>query len=451
MQQGAANPFQWRTVLGLVVFGFLAFLAMLYFIGAGDTGSRGNDARAHAASNGLNGFSGLAKLLELEGMNVEVSRSPGGLDTYGLLVLTPPPYLDADDFEDILRKREDRGPTIVILPKWFATKFPDSLPDEIEEQIDVDIKEGWVRLIGASEPTWPEELTEPYAFKLEEPMKGEIEVEGSQTNEGENPSANNPPTTGSSPARLSRLRWSGMGRSGQLPDPRALVAIPTYEQDILVREQDGGALIFEVVGEEGSDYYDNAHMLIFVAEPDLMNNYGLSDSERAALAVDLIRYASYDDDMTVTFDLTLNGFGGSANLLTLAFRPPFLAATLCLILAMLVIGWRAFRRFGPPIAEAPAIAFGKQRLVHNGAGLILRAKRYRLLAEPYLAIVTRRIQSRLGVAQGDPEVIDEAVARRLPDETPFSQRAAALRAANRPSEILRAAAALKELEGKLVR
>ncbi|MEM6476294.1 MAG: DUF4350 domain-containing protein, partial [Pseudomonadota bacterium] len=187
----------------------------------------------------------------------------------------------------------------------------------------------------------------------------------------------------------------------------------------------------------------------FVIEPDLMNNYGLSDGDRAALALKLIEDAGYGRQDPVTFDLTLNGLGGTVNLLTLAFRPPFLAATLCLILSLLIVGWRAFKRFGPPVASGPAIAFGKSRLVTNGAALILRARRLGLLAEPYADLSARRLADALGLAKPDPEAIDAALRIRLPQEEPYTRRAQRLRAANTPSDILRAAQALKELEGKL--
>ena len=418
MNARAPSPFSLRTVLGLVLFGTIAFVAMLYFIGAGDTGNRGNSGAAHAASNGLNGYSGLAKLAELEGLDVTLSRSPGAFETYDLLVLTPPAYVDVEEFAAILKQREQYGPTLVILPKWYAGAFPEQLPKEVRDQV----KDGWVQLYEANPPKWTADLPKPYSFDSTEHE-----------------------------AKNKALGWSGMAYSGMLPDKRTLAGVPAKGQDALVEDTDGGALVIEVTGEEGSNFYENAHNMIFVVEPDLVNNYGLADPARAELAMELIRYAGYDDLTNVTFDLTLNGFGGSTNLLTLAFRPPFLAATLCLILAFLVIGWRAFRRFGPALAEGPAIAFGKQALIANGAGLILRAKRLRLLGEPYIALRARRLQAILGLARADRTAIDLAVARRLPKERSFSDRAEALRTAHRRTDILRAAAALKDLERELTK
>ena len=422
MNARRSSPFSIRTVLGLVLFGAIAFLAMLYFIGAGDTGKGGNDGRAHAASNGLNGFSGFAKLLELEGYDVNVSRSPSGLDTYGLLVLTPPSYFDAEELAELLEKREDYGPTIVILPKWYASQIPKRLPKKVREQMDVEIKDGWVRLNGAQAGDWTKDLPSPYGF----------------TSTGETLEADD------------GRQWEGMGLSGKLPSGSLVYAESSSVHEPLVSDAAGHVLALSVLGEEGSDYYENAHWALFVVEPDLLNNYGLAQAVNAQLATAIIDYVRHQENKSVTFDLTLNGFGGEANLLTLAFTPPFLAATLCMILALLVIAWRAFMRFGPARAEGPAIAFGKQRLIANGAGLILRGRRFGLLTTPYVALMARRLQARLGLVKPDHGMIDQALAHRLPQDEPFTNRAVALRKARRPSEILRAAEALHELERKLI-
>ena len=421
MSRTSTSPFSLRTVLALVVFGSIAFLALLYFIGAGDTERQGNDGRSHAASNGLNGYSAFAKLLELKGFDVNLSRSPSGLDTYDLLILTPPTFTDAEEIGDILEKRENLGPTIVILPKWYATRFPENLPKKVADKLERKPEEGWVVLQGTAAPDWTADLPEPYAFD----------------------------TTGHNEGGSKRLSWSGMGLNGKLPEPQSQVASQTSEHETLATDSGGGVLALSVLGEEDSDYYNNAHWTIFIVEPDLVNNYGMAQPANAEFAMAIVEYVANGDAYSVTFDLTQSGFGGETNLLTLAFTPPFLAATLCLLLALIVVGWRAFMRFGPAIVQEPAIAFGKQRLIANGAGLILRARRYRLLAEPYVSLVARRLQARLGLTRADAGAIDLAMQRRMPDEEPFSLRAATLRRARRPSEILAAAAALKDIERKL--
>ena len=155
---------------------------------------------------------------------------------------------------------------------------------------------------------------------------------------------------------------------------------------------------------------ESLHPLVIVAEPDLLDNYGLADRERALLALDLIDSAMEAKRLAVSFDLTLNGFARSANLLTLAFTPPFLAATLCLLIAALAVGWRAFLRFGPPRQGTRAIAFGKRALIANAAGLIRRTRRLHLVAAPYAdharerlarALALPRLADRGGHRSGD--------------------------------------------------
>ncbi|TAD75090.1 MAG: DUF4350 domain-containing protein, partial [Sphingomonadales bacterium] len=117
----AAPPpaFSRAGLLGLVVGGFALFLAMLYLIGAGeDFADERGTGQAHAAASGLNGFIGLVRLIEAQGYEVDRSRSREGLQTAGVLVLTPSADADADAIDTILQDRTFVGPTLVIMPKW---------------------------------------------------------------------------------------------------------------------------------------------------------------------------------------------------------------------------------------------------------------------------------------------------------------------------------------------
>lgn len=420
MTAAPSVPFSRFGALVLVAVGFALFLAMVWLIAAGEEfGDSGNDGQAHAAGTGLNGYAGFVRLLAAEGYDVTRSRSPSGLETTDVLVLTPPAYVDPEEFAELLRKREGLGPTLVILPKWGAALPPAMLPSEVREKF----KPGWVVLSSANPVEWAAELPEPYKLTHVKEALGKDEAP----------------------------LWDGLGLAGRMPTRTMLYAKSSPRHEALIADAAGHALALKVMGDEGSSYYENAHWTIFVADADLVNNYGLADGTRAEAALALIEELTYDGDISaVTFDMTLNGFGASENLLTLAFRPPFLAATLCLLLALLIVGWRAFQRFGPPaIAGGPAIAFGKQRLIANGAGLILRARRLRLLGAPYAALSARRMAERLGLARPDPQAIDAALARRLPGEEPFTRRAARLEAASSPADILTAAQALDSLTTKL--
>ena len=428
----AGSPFSARAVLAVLVVGAAAFLLLLYAIGAGWDGGNDKNGGAHAAANGLNGFAGLLRLLDEQGYDVSVSRSEARFDEESLLVLTPELDADGDAIADIISQRRYVGPTLLILPKWIA--IPASMVP------NTDAPQGWVMLTGVAEPDW----------------LGSVENLEEVT-----------------PAAGEHSRWEGLGLSGALPDPdnglallESSVANKKWTSVLPLITDEDGDLLAGYLNDDGAykvldgwsgyspsdDPDEDIWPVVIVAEPDLLNNYGLANRERAEAAVKLIDASLDGYDLPIVFDLTAAGLGESENLMTLAFRPPFLAATLCLLFAALVIAWRAFRRFGPPVAEAPALAMGKRQLARNGAALVERARRVHLLAGPYAALVGARIAEKLGIREADPEARDAAIARVLAERglaPDYAERADALRRARHPAELLRAAGALRTIERTL--
>ncbi len=429
----ARSPFDPRVVLGLLLVGALAFIAALYFIGMGDMGSDRNDGGAHAASSGLTGYAALGKLLEQRGDEVSQVRNPAGLEERALLVLTPPAYADAEEIREIISDRRYRGPTLVVLPKWSAMRVPPGLVE--------DAGKGWVILAGTQQAGWAKHLLgdDTVDVRIEEQA-------------GQNPG------------------WRGLGRSGNFADPEAVQTMTSGQLVGLVTDRAGQHLAG--YWDDGGDYpalersagitrdrraarpFGDTWPVVVVAEPDLLNNYGMADRERAALALALVDAARGRADLPIAFDLTLNGLGATTNLLTLAFTPPFLAATLCLIIAAIVVAWRAFRRFGPPVTEAAPIAFGKRQLAINGAGLIQRARRLHLLGAPYAALMRARLARLLGVrGTGDAQHTEAEIGRLLETRgiSGFHERIEAMRQARGPQELLRSAHALKQIERTIER
>lgn len=426
----AARAFSPRTVLALVLIGGFVFAALLWSIGTGMAGGPVNNGGSHAGGTGLNGYAALAELLDRQGYSVRRSRSERSLDAPGLLVLTPPHHAKADEIDRIVAQRRHAGPTLLILPKWNAMRVPASMrPPEA--------RDGWVILGGASKPGWGDNLE----------LSGPLDV------------------------RIDRLapaqaRWRGLGHAGALPASGAVQSIEAARIIPLVRDGQGQILAgyiddgqypaLERAAGAGSGTGRRLYPVVIVAEPDLMNNYGFADRNRAMLALDMMRAAMGDRKMPITFDLTLNGLGRSANLLTLAFSPPFLAATLCLVMAALALGWRAFLRFGPPRRAGREIAFGKRALVANTGGLIRRTGRIHLLAGPYLRRARERLARAFGLPRGADmaaidAAIDRALAARRPDADPFSAVAARLSAARTPHDLIKAAKDIHALERTLQR
>lgn len=425
-----ANPFSRRAVLAIVVLGSALFVALLWMIGTGTGLGTVNDGQAHAGSKGLTGYAAMADFLDRRGFAVSQVRGETGLDQPGLLVLTPPASADGREIDRIVTARRRIGPTLVVTPKWVADRAAAG---------ERGARPGWVRLDGTTAPMWPGFLDD---LSVVQP---------------------NPPP---GPAR-----WRAAVLTGRLPAPdhvmygggTGLVQLVAGPQDAMTLAgflDDGGRYPgLEAISRDRvlhSGRQPGLFPLVVVFEPDLLNNYGMADLANARLAESLVRATGVKPGEAVAFDLTLNGYGRSANLLTLAFTPPFLAATLCLLLAAVISGWRAALRFGPPLVQAPAIAFGKRALVANAAGLVRRSRRLHLLADPYADGARERLVRALGLPRAlDAEqagaAIDRACAARQPDHEPFTTLVARLKAARRPHDLLIAARDLCALERMLIR
>lgn len=417
-----ANPFSRRAVLSIVLLGAALLVALLWMIGTGTGVGSTNDGQAHAGGKGLNGYAALAEYLDQRGFPVNRARSDARLTAPGLLILTPPARADGEEIERIVNARRQVGPTLIITPKWIAA------PPSREQ---TEARKGWVQLAGTEGPVWRGFLDDVSV------AVGPVAEEG-QT-----------------------ARWSGLGLSGNLADPRH-VLWGTGDRLVPLVTGPQGRILAALIDDEGPEATPGQpgrggpHPLVIVFEPDLLNNYGMALVENARLAEALVRSAGAAPSQPLMFDMTLNGFGRSNNLLTLAFTPPFLAATLCLLLAATVVGWRAFLRFGPPVSGERAMAFGKRTLVANSAGFVRRSGRLHLIAGPYADRARERLARALGLsrhmtsAQAE-DAIDRALASRHSGAEPFSVTAARLRSARRPHDLLKAARDLHALERKLMR
>ena len=406
MKEERASPFRTGTVFVLLLFGALAFLSALYFIGSGEAGRGTNNGGAHAGGKGLNGFAALASLMEARGWDVTHSSNKAGLQSEDLVVLTPPMDMDGAELAELVTARRHLGPTIVILPKWQA--YPPPRPP-------AGAGKGWVILDQPRSPQW-------------RGFEDETRI-----------------------AIGAARGWQAGSLAGTLRAPKAVQSAEASNRLVpLVVSSDDPDRILAAQANDGGGL-----PLVFVFEPDLLDNMGLAQASNAILADGLLNRAASGRGRRVLFDLTLNGFGRTPNLLTLAFTPPFLAATLCLLLAAFAIAWRAFNRFGPPLREQRQIAFGKAQLVRNSAGIILRTGRFHLLGRPYAELVhSRMAKLRLRHRQDEGEAgtaLDAALAARGVEAGSFTIEAERLRAARKPNDVLRAAQALQQLERTLDR
>lgn len=470
MSARASNPFSPRTALALVLVGALAFVALLWTIGTGMADNEPKAFGGHAGGKGLNGYSALYQYLDARGFAVSKVQSRGALNRGGLLVLTPNHQTSVDDIEQAVKDHRFSGPTVLIMPKWLAAQIP--------KRLSPKAKDGFVALIEPQMPNWKgfhDEIGVELAPLGERPGEGQWIGFGQSARMADPAQVFSARGKGLVPlvesATSARLLAGYLADGGDYPglreealapepepvEPEAVVPAEEVPDDSTPEPVEAAEPVPPVMVEPpaGEDYSD-AYPLILVFDADLLNNYGMARQENAVMAERLILAALDGEDKQVVFDLTLAGYGRSENLLELAFTPPFLAATLCLLLAAMVALWRAYFRFGPPLIAARSLAFGKRALVGNAAGLLRRAKRLHLVGAPYADAARDRLikalalPQRLSTEQAEL-AIDRALAARDPAATPFSEAAATLRAAKGPREMLRAAQTLHSLERTLTR
>ncbi|MBX9815723.1 MAG: hypothetical protein K2X76_13570, partial [Sphingomonas sp.] len=325
---GAAPPraiFRRATVIALLVIGLIGFAAML---GLGaylpETPRLGAGVQGHALSNAATGYSGIVRLVRAGGISPRLIRDKRDWVSAGLLVVTP--TSGAQDFSPILDARA-KYPTLFVMTKWAT------LPDGKHP--------GWVRQQGFVHRGDPESTLAP-AVKIRV---------GRHPSGGAALMVHDP--------RLTGVRFTA-------PRPLQVMAGPKLEP--LLSDGRGGIVLARV--------RDTQHYLL--ADADLLDNRGLRRLADAQAAVALLRALTPPGE-TIGFDLVMNGFGAKPNALRLAFEPPFLAVTVAVLAALLLAGWQAFTRFGPPLPRARAIAFGKAALVDNAAALVRRARAERRL------------------------------------------------------------------------
>ena len=187
----------------------------------------------------------------------------------------------------------------------------------------------------------------------------------------------------------------------EFSDPEAgeLRSIHGKDLEIIETTPEGQPLLVRV--GEGLTY--------ILADPDVLNNKGIalrSGSERAMAMLNKIAM----EGAPIGFDVTLSGLGNNPNLLKLAFEPPFLPLTLCLLFAAVLAGLHAIRRFGPAAREERAVAYGKRALAENGAALLRLAKRRHRTGGRYAALTKEAVAQASGAP---PSLTGEALDRYL--------------------------------------
>lgn len=349
MSERNKGAFSKQTALIIILVGVFTFSAFIVLSAYAPKLREGTDGGTHALSKSAIGFAFLAELLDRSGADILAPRSPLTDTTDGVLVYTP------REFDAI----EDAGPldpyqiTVIVAPKWRATADP--------------FRRGWVRKAGLkrSSDIALEFGDSAYILKLSR-IPGVTSLSAAAANADGGLILN--PLSSTAMGEIDRLQY--------LPKDDALepVIVASGGQTLIAKLKDFPVYI--------------------VSDPDLANTHGLSNENRARLAAEFFDYARAGGP--VIFDLSLHGIERTRNVVRLMLEPPFMAATLCVLLAAILLALKAAARFGPIRSTARAFEAGKLALADNSAALIRMARRETAYGGPYADLMRRRIAAAIG-------------------------------------------------------
>jgi hypothetical protein len=333
---GSASAFNPMVIAAMIAAGIVAFIAYWVLSAFAPDLSSGRDGGQHALSRSATSYSAIIEILRASGTTVEIDRREDNQDA-GLLILTPPMTATAEDIAERIDAHGDR-PVLVVLPRWST------VPHESQR--------GWVSRAGPANP-FPMLIRPPFTQE----------------------------------AAFSDSRGGAIGYGIVLPPTVRTISAPGLVP--VISAPDGRAVVASL---------SRRPRLMILADADLIANHGVGTAERARSSVALIDAIA--PGLPITFDVQLNGYGGGRSLVRLAFTPPFLGLTLCLLAAGLLALWSGFARFGPPWRDVRTIAFGKAGLVANSARLIVQAGRVRGFSQTYADQVRDSVARRLHAPAG---------------------------------------------------
>jgi len=435
MTQRDAPPsvFQTRTiVLAIAAALTLAVVFVVLTVFAPDLRSFDNGG-AHALSRSSVGYAGIVRLLQADGERVLVNRNPklASGDSTGLLILTPEHRFDHAMIEPLI----GRGYRVLIIPsKWRTvrdTKHP-----------------GWVSTFCCEPQDLP--VWTPNESDASAPQKPDVE-----TPDVEKPDVQKPAPVGQMTYReregapiLTASGGTTLYRSevryafGPVRNLRRLVANPVFSVEL--RDGQGHAVLVR----------DTLKNVYYLTDPDILNNQSLRSRSSAEAAVAMIRDLR-EGNGPIIFDTTLNGTPHERSIFKVALQPPFLAATLCLFGAALLLGWRNIVRFGPTFRPGLAVAPGKRLLVENAAGLIRLNGRTPRMAGRYAALIRNMVARSVAAPRNLNGAELDAYLDRVADPTfrtrPFSDLMANAQSIQDEAGLLRSARELFRFRTEVMR
>jgi hypothetical protein len=333
------SPFTFNAIAIMLAIALISFSAVIVLAGWAPELRDKDEAGEHPYSTSALGYNGFAQLLAALDYPVEISRLERKLEDrdWGLMIVTTAPW----SMRKRLEETELQPSTLIVLPKWQGQ------PDWSNPKRQID-----TQFVAASQIN---------------DLLGVLEIEG----------------------ELGRIKvpsnvTSPFGTYAPRPDLKMQV-LRSNDLETIVETPDG-ALLARMPDED----------IYILADPDLINTFGLAEKDNARFSIAMIDWLRYDETEPIYLDATLHGFTRSANLLQMAFDIPFIGATLTAFATALLLGWAAMMRFGPPLHEGRVIALGKQALADNSAGLVAMARSEVHMAPRYLTLMRRQIAKDIG-------------------------------------------------------
>lgn len=336
--------------VGLVLISAISVLVYLVLTAYAPQLRTDASAGENVLSKSAIGYAGIRSLLEKLDIDVVASREPPTSGQFSLVVLTP--ELIASD-PSRLAQLAGLGPRLIVMPKWSTIPQP--------------FHPGWVAKLGLLDTGYLKallaNLVANASFSREPDMRA---------------------------VRLSARfqEFSAIAAQGTVD----IVSLQTISRT---------GLEFDVVDQKGRAVL--AHVprtqIFILSDPDLMDNLAIGKPATARIGIEIIR-ALRVGDKPVSFDLTLNGLGNSPSVLLAVFSPPLLGATLCAILAAVLIGIQSFHRFGPGVRRDRVFAFGKRALADNTAAVIRLMRRQPRMATRFAQTCVNLVAAHAGHPRG---------------------------------------------------
>jgi hypothetical protein len=425
-RQKASSPFQAGAIALMLMLGIVGFVGLIVLGAYAPDMRSGQNGGGHALSNSAVGYSGIVQLARATGRHPRILRSEHEFDTENLLVVTPEtPFVDMSSVT-----QRGAKPTLFVLPKWETRANPKHRgwvdwvglqPVEMPIGVlapDIHFTMSQYRSSGAPLVT-DSAMPRTIQFRAPRPLQVITGLEKPQTKDGNK-------TARPENLRLGDNPFEDDGEQTSLQLPREHNLKP------LITDGKGGMVLAQV---------DDGPFFV-LSDPDLISNRGMADVKQAASMLALLDWMNSNPPEGIAFDVSLNGFGHSKSPLKLLFEPPFLPLTICVAVALLLVGVQAFGRFGPPRARERAIAFGKAALVDNSAALIRKAGRERIMGKRYAALIRERAVSIFAIPTDMRDGELDVYLNRLKGGSRFTDLATAAEEAPDRAAMLAAAQAL---------